>query len=778
MTQTGGGGIGNQWINISAGPGRLGPAGDRHQPDPRQPRGLRRDGPRRLPQPQHLSVASGPFAGPAQPWTNITGNLFQVMHNTLRRPGAGRGRGPRPDVDRRRLAVRHPRRHRRRHPPAALRRRPGGRLPLDWTTAPTWALFPNDSPSTARPAGTAACLPGGRRHATSTWRWATSTRRPAAPDGRSPATRISCWPRPSAAASFAIRLAPIVFANTPPQPNLLALAPADTGSSATDRITNDPTPTIIGLSQQSAFGNVVTITLFDLTDPANRRADRHGPDRRQRPLPRPGRPATGRRAPDHRRAGHRPVGDHGQHRHADLRHRHRATSPADPDTDTAGRRRRHSDDRPTSERTSRTRPRPTLDRVFDRHVPAAADGARRAVVTITTASRMAWWPARWSRSPGGRGRVQRDLNDRRRAGPRRRHQRDPALQDPGRLGRTVTSGAMVTALRQRHGGRHRDDRRDGGLPDRPGRPGREPGRRDPGRGEQHHHGAGDRGAARRHLRRRPDVAAPDRDPRHGAAGADQPPTCRWPTTPAFNADNVTGVTRRGSSTASTRPPACAQPAEPLALVQIFAQQVDAHGPADRPVLELVGEAVADAAGNYAVTVGKYVQPTPPVTIPNLADGNYPITALQVDVAGNTGQPRPSATPGTVIIDGTDANDHGFFDPHRGQPGGLVLHREGAEQHRPNVTNGNRVVLALGADPLADQRLRRPRRRRRRPGRRGDLPRLPAIQPAGPGLDPGLHRRRDHRPERRRPGRHRRVPRRPARHRPGVPARHGWGPGDG
>ncbi len=71
---------------------------------------------------------------------------------------------------------------------------------------------------------------------------------------------------------FGIRLAPLVFNNTnaPGTPNnLLFLDPAsDTGTFNNDGITNDPAPFIDGLSEQTAFGNSVTINLFDhATDP-------------------------------------------------------------------------------------------------------------------------------------------------------------------------------------------------------------------------------------------------------------------------------------------------------------------------------------------------------------------------------------------------------------------------------------------------------------------------------------------------------------------------------
>ncbi|WP_422931845.1 beta strand repeat-containing protein [Singulisphaera sp. PoT] len=73
--------------------------------------------------------------------------------------------------------------------------------------------------------------------------------------------------------TFTIRLAPDVFPNTnaPGQPNnFLYLDPAsDTGTYNNDGITNDPAPYVDGLSEQSAFGNTVTINLYDQTRDPN-----------------------------------------------------------------------------------------------------------------------------------------------------------------------------------------------------------------------------------------------------------------------------------------------------------------------------------------------------------------------------------------------------------------------------------------------------------------------------------------------------------------------------
>lgn len=68
---------------------------------------------------------------------------------------------------------------------------------------------------------------------------------------------------------FAIRLAPIVLPNREGQPPILHLASdeeSDTGLSQTDGITKNRTPFIVGYSEQSAFGNLVTVRLIDQTE--------------------------------------------------------------------------------------------------------------------------------------------------------------------------------------------------------------------------------------------------------------------------------------------------------------------------------------------------------------------------------------------------------------------------------------------------------------------------------------------------------------------------------
>jgi subtilisin-like proprotein convertase family protein len=140
-------------------------------------------------------------------------------------------------------------------------------------------------------------------------------------------------------------------------------------------------------------------------------------------------------------------------------------------------------------------------------------------------------------------------------------------------------------------------------------------------------------------------------------------------------------------------------AEPFALVQIYAQRVTAPEEPTAP-LELIGEALADAAGLYAVTVGQYVQPTPPVTVPSLADGRYQITALQYDIAGNPGRQLSFGATGTIIIDGTDANDHGFFDGTANRDGWAYIEKA-LNNIAPNVQNGSKTLLVLGAAATID-----------------------------------------------------------------------------
>jgi hypothetical protein len=56
----------------------------------------------------------------------------------------------------------------------------------------------------------------------------------------------------------------------------------------------------------------------------------------------------------------------------------------------------------------------------------------------------------------------------------------------------------------------------------------------------------------------------------------------------------------------------------------------------------------------------------------------------------------TAWAGPVIIDGTDANDHGFFSS--GNQNGWLYMQKALENLAPQVGNGQRTVVALGIDP--------------------------------------------------------------------------------
>ena len=73
--------------------------------------------------------------------------------------------------------------------------------------------------------------------------------------------------------AYAIRLAPIVFPNSSTNSTILTLSttkPAPGGSDSgflnTDQVTNVTNPVVNGLSEQSAFGNSVSVALYDVSD--------------------------------------------------------------------------------------------------------------------------------------------------------------------------------------------------------------------------------------------------------------------------------------------------------------------------------------------------------------------------------------------------------------------------------------------------------------------------------------------------------------------------------
>ena len=330
VTFTGGGGAaGNQWIDISA--GLDGSAVQAIITNPT--RGSHE---------AYAVTAAGVYhmvdsAAAGATWVNITGNLFQVLHNPfgdsllteaqLRSLAAivADWRYVIPDspvtipgttAD---PAVTHP----------MLYVAGQGGVYRSTDDGQTWALFPGADLASPTPPGIGGGLPN-----------AQVTDLDLALGNINPTTGrpdVSTGPNLLLATtygrgSFAIRLAPIVFPNTPTQPRILVLAPAniaasngatETGNTVTitttvphglvvgqavtiagvgvagyngtftvasvpsattftytnpnpglppsgggtaagnDRITANPAPTVIGLSEQSAFGNMVTITLTD-----------------------------------------------------------------------------------------------------------------------------------------------------------------------------------------------------------------------------------------------------------------------------------------------------------------------------------------------------------------------------------------------------------------------------------------------------------------------------------------------------------------------------------
>ena len=169
-----------------------------------------------------------------------------------------------------------------------------------------------------------------------------------------------------------------------------------------------------------------------------------------------------------------------------------------------------------------------------------------------------------------------------------------------------------------------------------------------------------------------------------------------------NTDNVTG---------DNTPTFVGTDAEPFALVRYYAEELDAN---DMPngVKFAIGEALADANGHYTLTAGTFVRPYPTDTgasfgdppppdqiIQMIADGRYAITAVQYDVAGNQSREVGFGQPGTVIIDGTDANDHGSRDTTNNvNIDGWNYIQKALDNIGPNVINGNVSIAALGMDP--------------------------------------------------------------------------------
>ena len=450
VTFTGGGGAaGNQWTNLSAGLD-----GSAVQ--------VIITNPTRGSHEAYAVTGAGVYhmvdsAAAGATWVNITGNLFQVMHDSF-----GDATTPLTEAQLRYLtslvadwryvipdnagipnttanpAVTHP----------ALYVAGEGGVYRSTDDGQSWVLFPGTVPASPTPPGIGGGLPNA--HVTdldlALGNISPTTGRPDVSTGPNLLV-ASTYGR----GSFAIRLAPIVFPNTATQPSILVLAPADRfvfQGTTFDRITTNPAPTIIGLSEQSAFGNVVTIDVYDQVSDPNHLT---------------------------------PIGT-GQ---TDALGNFRITIQAGVYT-TPGLK---TIDVVATNQSGTTGN--VAELTFFLQVNPFQPPPSTAYITDLTPD-----------TDNGRPSPPRDSDD-------LTNVLRPSFQGTaagGEPGRPQLHGG---AVRQRRGGRHRDGRRDGGLPDRRDR--------GPGRGQQRHHGAGNG----RRRQRRPAVAAPDGDAGHRGAGRDQ-----------------------------------------------------------------------------------------------------------------------------------------------------------------------------------------------------------------------------------------------------------------
>ena len=92
----------------------------------------------------------------------------------------------------------------------------------------------------------------------------------------------------------------------------------------------------------------------------------------------------------------------------------------------------------------------------------------------------------------------------------------------------------------------------------------------------------------------------------------------------------------------------------------------------------------------------------PINTAAPAGNPYSYTAYQVDLAGNqsSGSAPPSfGNQGAIVLDGTDADNHGSFDTtNKVNLAGWLYMQKVLDAIRPNVTSTKRVLVALGVDP--------------------------------------------------------------------------------
>ena len=316
-------------------PRRLARPEDRHRPDPGQPRRLRRHPEGRL---LHRRLDRPPARRPG-PDEHHAATSSRSRTTPFGDAAQADTQAPVPDLDPGRLAVRHPERPDAartadRHPPGPLRlgrrRASSGRS----TTA---------RPGRSSPTSRFDARPGRRRLPAQRPRHRPdlslgNDRPDHRPRRGQPGDPNVLLATTFGRGQFAIRLAPVVFPDTRsqldpttrPPPTAAAAAPTPPGSP----IVTVAQPVIDGLSEQTAFGNIVRITHPRPDRPGQPAASSAATTRRQpatdrsRPT-RPTRPASSgpgqpdrvhhQRRQDDRHPGDRRLGDPGQHRDAAVR---------------------------------------------------------------------------------------------------------------------------------------------------------------------------------------------------------------------------------------------------------------------------------------------------------------------------------------------------------------------------------------------------------------------------------------------------------------------------
>ena len=113
--------------------------------------------------------------------------------------------------------------------------------------------------------------------------------------------------------------------------------------------------------------------------------------------------------------------------------------------------------------------------------------------------------------------------------------------------------------------------------------------------------------------------------------------------------------------------------------------------------------IADINGNDT-TIPDSTLSTPIDTAPagTTQFNGYTYSAIQIDLAGNPSGTSQSTfgNKGSIVLDGTDADNHGSFAGGVNVNGWLYMQKV-VEAIEPNITDGQKVLVALGADPSVD-----------------------------------------------------------------------------